>query len=119
MSIVKKKKPSSQPTTLSKRDIQFEKIIQISGIIFLLACLAVLGFIILLDLLNIIETTVTLNAATYSFIIFTGTSSGLTLGMGTVIKNNREQKRRYFFDWVIGEFFLCIMAIFAVGIYQW
>ena len=119
MSTVKKKKPSSQPTSISKLDIQFEKIIQISGIFFLLVCLAVLGFILLFDLLDIIETTVSLNAISFSLIIFTVASSGLTLGMGTVIKNNRDQKRRYFFDWMIGEFILCMMAIFVVGIYQW
>lgn len=114
-----KKKSSVQTTSISEIDIKFEKIIQIAGLIFLIACLVSFGVIGLLDLLDIIETNVSLNAMSFSFILFTGTSSGLTFGIGTVIKNNRDQKRRFFFDWMIGEFFLCMMAIFTVGIYQW
>ncbi len=118
MSKVRKKIPAGSTTSISKSDIQFEKIIQITGFIFLLACLSCLAIIGIFDLLDIMETTVSLNAISFAFILFTGTSSGLTFGMGMVIKNNREKKRKVFFDWMIGEFFLCIMAIFAVGIYQ-
>ncbi|MFX1274881.1 MAG: hypothetical protein ACFFBP_16715 [Promethearchaeota archaeon] len=114
-----KKRPASLQTSISEIDIKFEKIIQITGFLFLLACLGALGLLGLLDLANIIETDVSLNAMSFAFILFSGTSSGLTFGMGLVIKNNRDKKRRYFLDWLFGEFFLCMMAIFSVAIYQW
>ena len=117
MSKVKKKQIERQKA-ISEADIKFEKIIQFSGWIFLLALGGLLGGWVVLDtVLNIIN--LELNAMTFSLIIFTGTNSAISFGLATKIKNNRDKKKQFFFDWLIGEFLFCMVAIFSVAAYQW
>jgi len=116
MSKIKKKE--DRQSTISKEEIKFEKIIQFSGWIFLLALILFMGAWVVFDfLLDFIE--LELNASTFTFIIFTGTNSAISFGLATRIKNNRDQKKRLYFDWLLGEFLFCILAIFAVAVYQW
>ncbi|MHA1933521.1 MAG: hypothetical protein ACW96X_13335 [Promethearchaeota archaeon] len=113
-----KKKQIDRKRAISEIDIKFEKIIQFSGWIFLLGLGAFMGGWVLLDnILNMV--TLELNAMTFSFIIFIGTNSAVSFGLSTKIKNNPEKKRGFYFDWLLGEFLLCMFAIFAVAAYQW
>ena len=112
-----KKKKLERPTSISEIDIKFEKIIQFAGWIFLLAIVGLLGGWALLDMLNIYE--LYLEVISFTFIIFSAVSSAFCFGLATRIKNNRDQKKGIFLDWMLAEFLLCLFAIFAVAIYQW
>ena len=102
MSKIKKKE--DRQSTISKEEIKFEKIIQFSGWIFLLTLILFMGAWVVFDfLLDFIE--LELNASTFAFIIFTGTNSAISFGLATRIKNNRDQKKRLYFDWLLGEFY--------------
>ncbi|MFX0106471.1 MAG: hypothetical protein ACFE75_13425 [Candidatus Hodarchaeota archaeon] len=117
MSKIKKKRPSG-PSTISDLDIKFEKIIQFSGWMFLLALGGFMGAWILFDLiLEILE--LELSAMTYAFIIFTGTNSAISFALATKIRNNRDRKKEFFRDWLLGEFIFCMLAVFAVAVYVW
>lgn len=117
MSKVREKQKQHQKD-LSEFDIKFEKIIQFSGWIFLFALGALMGGWFLLDMvLEIID--LNLNAITFSFIIYTGTNSAVSFALASKIKNDRTKKREIFLDWLLGEFFLSMFAIFAVAAYQW
>jgi hypothetical protein len=117
MSKVKKKKADYE-STISREDVKFEKIIQFSGYTFLLALILFVGgwflFDYLLDIINIV-----LNASTYAIILFTGTNAAISFGLASKIKDNRKEKRKLFFDWLIGVFLISMIAIFAVAVYQW
>jgi hypothetical protein len=116
MSKIKKKK--DYESKISTEDIKFEKIIQFSGYMFLIALLLFMGAWVLLDfLLNIID--IELNASTYAIILFTGINSAISLGVASKIKSNRDEKKKLYFDWLIGVFLISMMAIFAVSVYQW
>lgn len=116
--MLKTKKKVDREDSLIEEDIKFEKIIQFSGWAFLFALILFMGAWILLDfLLNIIE--LELNASTFSFIIFTGTNSAISFGLATRVKNNRDQKKKLYYDWLVGEFLFCMFAIFAIAAYQW
>jgi hypothetical protein len=117
MSKIKKKRVTS-PSAISELDLQFEKIIQFSGWFFLLALIGFFGGWFLLDgILDLIV--LELNAMTYAFIIFTGTNIAISFALASKIKNNRENKKQLFLDWLIGEFIFCLLAIFTVAAYQW
>jgi hypothetical protein len=113
-----RKKQIDRKRAISEIDIKFEKIIQFSGWIFLLGLGAFMGgWVILDDIFNIV--TLSLNEATFSFIIFMGTNSAVSFGLATKIKKNPEKKKSFYLDWLLGEFLLCMIAIFAVAAYQW
>jgi hypothetical protein len=113
-----KKKPTRAPGGLSEEEVKLEKIVQFSGWIFLIVLLLFMGAWILLDsFLGMIE--IQLDASTYTLIIFTGTNAALSFGLATRIRKNRDQKRKLFFDWLVGEFLFSMLAIFAVAVYQW
>jgi len=112
-----KKKKFERPTSVSETDIKFEKIIQFSGWIFLLVLAGFLGGWALLDLLNLYE--LYLEVKSFTFIIFSGVSSAFCFGLATRIKNNRDQKRQLFLDWMLAEFMFCLFAILAISVYQW
>lgn len=112
-----KKRKAERPSSISETDIKFEKIIQFAGWIFLLVIVGFLGGCVLLDMLNIYE--LHLEAMSFTLIVFSGVSSAFCFGLTTRIKNNRDQKREIFLDWMIAEFFFCLFAIFAVAVYQW
>ncbi|MFX1302811.1 MAG: hypothetical protein ACFFBV_02605 [Promethearchaeota archaeon] len=113
-----KKKQLDRISTLSEFDIKFEKIIQFSGWIFLFALVGFMGAWILFDfVLEMID--LELTASTFTFIIFTGTNSAISFALATKIKNNRDKKKEFFHDWLIGEFLFCMFAIFAVAVYVW
>jgi len=117
MSIIKKKKASYE-STISKENIKFEKIIQFSGYAFLLALILLMGAWVFLDfILDIIE--IELNASTYAIILFTGTNTAISFGLASKIKENRSQKKKLYFDWLLGVFLISMMAIFAIAIYRW
>jgi hypothetical protein len=117
MSKVRKKQIERQKL-LSELDIKFEKIIQFSGWVFLLVLGGFMGGWVVLDtMLKMVD--LNLNAMTFSFIIFTGTNSAVSFGVASKIKNDRTKKREIFLDWLIGEFLLCMFAIFVVAAYQW
>ena len=113
-----REKPKQRQKNLSEFDIKFEKIVQSSGWMFLLALAAFMGGWFLLDMvLEIIDLNV--NAMTFSFIIFTGTNSAVSFALASKIKNDRTKKREIFLDWLLGEFLFSMFAIFAVAAYQW
>jgi hypothetical protein len=117
MSKVKKKRIVS-PQTISELDIKFEKIIQFSGWLFLLGLVGFLGAWLVLDgILEMID--LTLSAMTFTFIIFTGTNSAISFALASKIKNNRDRKKEFFLDWLLGEFLFGLFAIFAVAAYVW
>lgn len=116
MSKVKKKDRSSERQF--KEEIFFEKIIQFTGWIFLLVVLIFLGIWVIFDfILGIIDLVV--GTEVFVFILFMGINSGLSFGLTAVIKNNRDQKKTFFLDWLFGEFLLGIFTIFSIAAYQW
>ena len=117
MSKVKKKK-TDYDSKISKEDIKFEKIIQFSAYMFLIALILFVGAWILLDfLLDLIE--IELNASSYAIILFTGVNSAISFALASKIKDNRNEKKKLYFDWLIGVFLISMIAIFAVSVYQW
>ena len=113
-----KKKRIEDLTTISELDTSFEKIIQFSGWLFLLLLAGYMGVWLFLDsILKIME--LELTAISFSFILFTGTNSAISFALTTKIKNNRDKKKQFFLDWLVGEFIFCILAIFSVAVYQW
>ena len=117
MSKVREKQRKRQKDQ-SEFDIKFEKIIQFSGWMFLFALAAFMGGWFLLDtILEMID--LNLNAMTFSLIIFTGTNSAVSFALASKIKTDRTKKREILLDWLLGEFFLSMFAIFAVAAYQW
>jgi len=118
MSKIRKKAVDRSTTTISKRDITFEKAIQFSGWFSFIALSIFLGFWGIFDaLLEIME--ITIGEMQFAYIIFTGTSAGLSFGLSTKIRKNRDKKKDIFIDWLIAEFILCMFAIFSVAVYQW
>ena len=117
MSKVREKQKQRQKD-ISEFDVKFEKIIQFSGWMFLLALAVFMGGWFLLDMvLEMID--LNLNAMTFSIIIFIGTNSAVSFALASKIKNDRTKKREIFLDWLLGEFLLSMFAIFAVAAYQW
>ncbi|UCC19435.1 MAG: hypothetical protein JSV62_15250 [Promethearchaeota archaeon] len=117
MSKVKKKRAVT-PIKTSERDTNFEKIIRFSGWLFLLTLVGFFGAWIALDwVLEIVD--LELSAITFTFIIFIGTNSAISFALATKIKNNRERKKQFFHDWLLGEFIFGILAIFAIAAYVW
>jgi len=110
-----KKKPTGLHGGLSEEEVKFEKIIQFSGWIFLIALISLMGTFIIFDSVFELE----LNASIFTLIIFFGTNSAISFGLATRIRKNRDQKKKLYFDWLMGEFLLGIIAIFAVAVYQW
>ncbi|MFX1339630.1 MAG: hypothetical protein ACFFDK_13540 [Promethearchaeota archaeon] len=117
MSKIKKKRTASL-SPISELDLKFEKIIQFSGWIFLLALIGFFGAWFLLDgVLNMID--LELGAITFAIIVFIGTNIAISFALASKIKNNRDNKKQLFLDWLIGEFIFCMFAIFTVAAYQW
>ena len=111
MSKVKKKDRSSG--SQFKEDIIFEKIIQFTAWIFLLVVLIFLGIWVIFDfVLGIIE--LQIGAEAFAFILFMGINSGLSFGLTVIIKNNRDQKRTYFLDWLFGEFLKMTGRVYSI-----
>ena len=117
MSKIKKKRIEDQKT-ISDLDIRFAKIFQFSGWLFLLLLGGFMGAWILLDtIMEMIN--LNLNAMSYSFIIFIGTNSAISFALATRIKSSGDKKKQIFLDWMLGEFIFCMLAVFAVAVYQW
>lgn len=113
-----KKKPVVSSSAISELDIKFKKIVQFSGWLFLLSLLGFLGGWLILDnILDIIN--LELDAVEFTIIIFTGTNSAISFALASKIKNNRDKKRQYFLDWLLGEFIFCMLAVFTIAAYQW
>lgn len=117
MSKIKKKRIVST-SAISEFDIKFEKIIQFSGWLFLLSLLGFFAAWFVLD--NILEImNFELESWTFAIILFTGTNSAISFGLATKLKNNRDKKRQYFLDWLVGEFIFCMLAVFTIAAYIW
>jgi hypothetical protein len=117
MSKVRQKQKQSQKD-ISEFDVKFEKIVRFSGWMFLFALAALLGGWFLLDtVLEIID--LNLDAITFSLIIFIGTNSAVSFALASKVKSDRTKKRQILLDWLLGEFFLSMFAIFTVAAYQW
>ncbi len=113
-----KKKPTRSPGGLSQEEVVFEKVINFSGWMFLIALLFILSAFFIFDMiLDLIE--LTLNASTFTLLIFTGTNAAISFGLATRVKKNRDQKRKLFLDWLLGQFIFCIIAVFVIAAYQW
>ena len=113
-----KKKPTRSPGGLSQEEIVFEKVIQFSGWMFLIALLMFLSAFFVFDMiLDLIE--LTLNASTFTLIIFTGTNAAISFALATRVKKNRDQKRKLFSVLKFGQFIFCLVAVFVVAAYQW
>ncbi len=113
-----RKTETGQQTQISEVDVKLQKILNISGILFLIASVGLLLLIVGLDLLNILETQKTLNKITFVLIVFTGISSAFTLVVSIKIKKS-ENKRTIFFDWIFAQFLVCLISIFSLSVYQW
>ena len=118
MSKVKKKRIDRSTTTISKKDINFEKILQFSAWFFLIACSGVLAYWALFDVI-LDRMVIHIGAMYFTYILFTGTSAALCFALVTKIRKNRDKKKEIMIDWLIAEFLFCMFAIFAVAIYQW
>ena len=118
MSKVKKQRIDRTTTTISKKDIQFEKILQFSGWIFLLAFSIYMGYWLLFDVI-LKSFVIKIGPMQFSYFIFTGTSAALCFTLVTKIRKNRDKKKEIFIDWLIGEFLFGMFAIIAVAIYVW
>lgn len=115
-----KKEPEVQEKKADTLDDKFVKILEFAGWIFLLVVAGYVAIWLFADLvLNISSIIFTSNAYSFTFVIFTGTSSALCFGLASNIKQNPEKKKIWFLDWMIGEFLLCVFAIFALAVYQW
>ncbi len=113
-----KKKPTQSPGGLSQEEIVFEKVINFSGWMFLIALLALISAFFIFDMiLDLIE--LTLNASTFTLIIFTGTNAAISFALATRVKKNRDQKRKLFIDWLLGQFIFSMIAVFVIAAYQW
>jgi hypothetical protein len=113
-----KKKPTRTPGGLSQEEIVFEKVIQFSGWIFFIVLLILLSAFFIFDmLLDLIV--LRLNASTFALTIFTGANSAICFALASRVKENRDQKRKLFIDWLMSEFLICMIAIFVVAAYQW
>lgn len=113
-----RKKRIDRVSEISKLDLKFQKIIQFSGWFFLLILGGFMGIWILFDyILSLIQ--IELTAMTYAFIIFIGTNSAVSFAFAAKLKENNENKQKFFQDWIVGEFLFCLFAIFAVAVYQW
>jgi hypothetical protein len=113
-----KKKPTRLPGGLSREEVVFEKVIHFSGWIFLIVLLVLLSAFFIFDyMLDLIV--LQLNESTFTLVIFTGTNSAISFAVATRVKANRDQKKKLFFDWLLGEFILCMIAVFVVAAYQW
>ncbi|MFX1442523.1 MAG: hypothetical protein ACFFHV_03840 [Promethearchaeota archaeon] len=118
MSKIKKKTEERSTTTISKKDIAFEKSIRFCAWFFLISLSVFLAYYGIFDvLLERIDLEIT--AVLFSYAIFTGTSSALCFALSTKISRNRDRKSEIFIDWIIAEFLLCMFAIFSVAVYQW
>jgi len=114
-----KKKPVQSPASISE-DVKLIKMIQIAGWFFILALLTYFAVWVVFDFILDVEfIDIHMDAVTYSFIIFTGSSSALCFALASKIKNNTERKREFFIDWLIGELLFAMFAIFSVAIYLW
>jgi hypothetical protein len=114
----KKKTIGGPPTTISKKDILFEKSIQFTGWIFLVVFGIFMAFYGIFDvILNTYD--IIIGAMQFSYIIFTGTSAALCFALASRIRRNRDKKKEIFVDWLIAEFLFCMFAIFSVAAYQW
>ncbi len=117
MSKVKKKKLRPRKKHVEEEEPPLIKIVRIAGWFFLIIVGVILGTWGLFDAaLELIE--LKLDAISFSFIIFTGTSSALCFGLETKMKNNIFAIRQLFLDWILGEFIFCLFAIFTVAVYQ-
>jgi hypothetical protein len=118
MSKEKKKAVEGTTTTISREDIRFEKSIQLTAWLFLIAFgifMTIYGvFDVILKLYDI-----KIEAIQFAYIIFNGTSAALCFGLSSKIRKNRDRKKEIFVDWLIAEFIFCMFAIFSVAVYQW
>ncbi|MBD3254911.1 MAG: hypothetical protein GF383_07445 [Candidatus Lokiarchaeota archaeon] len=118
MSKTKKERADRSTTTISEKDIAFEKLIQYAGVMFLISLSIFMLYYLIVDvILNTVE--IEIGSMQFSFIIFTGISATLCFALSTKIKKNREIKRKIFIDWLVAEFLFCMFAIFSVAVYQW
>ncbi|MEJ2248390.1 MAG: hypothetical protein P8Y70_09310 [Candidatus Lokiarchaeota archaeon] len=112
------KRPPTKQRKISE-DTKLEKVMMFVGWSFLITLGGFLGFWLIFDnLLDISFINLQLDALTFSFIIFTGTSSAFGFGVATLIKNNRQIRRKRFLDFLVGEFLLCMFALFLLAAYQ-
>ncbi len=113
------KKPADRSVTgVSKLDIKFEKIIQFTGWIYLIALGIFMGYWGLFDTV-LKKVDVSLDPMSYAFVLFTGSSAALCFGLMTRIQKNRDQKKKIFLDYLTGEFLFGMFSIFAVAVYVW
>ncbi len=114
-----KKKPIERTTPISE-DIKLIKMVQFAGWIFMLAFIGYFGAWVILDyLLDVSFIDIEADEVTFTYLIFTGTSSAFCFGLSTKINNNKERKREFFIDWLCGEFLFCMFAIITLSAYQW
>jgi hypothetical protein len=117
MSKIKKKAKEPIDSSL-RQDIIFEKIIQLSGWMFLFALVIFLGGWFVLDIILNLDI-LSLGAPTLTVTIFLGINSAFSFGLASKVKENRDQKKKLYLDWLIAEFLFSMIAIFAVSVYQW
>jgi len=118
MSKIKKKPIDRSTTTVTKKDINFEKILQFAGLFFLIAFSWFIVYWIFFDVILNKEEIVT-GRMHVAYLIFTAYSAVFCFALTTKTKKNRDRKKSIFVDWLIAEFFFCVFAIFVVAIYIW
>lgn len=119
MSKIKKKRPDSPSTGISEMDIKFIKIINTAGWLSLLAFgifFAIWGlFDMALKLIDIDSD----SPLVFAYLVYTGTLAVFSITLGTKLDKDRDKKREYFLEWMVGVFLLVLFSIFALAVYQW
>ena len=115
-----KKKKLQESSSSYETDIRFERSIEFIGWLYFLALVGLLSVWLIFDAILDVPM-IDLQADIYSFtyIAFTGTASAFSFALAWNLKNNREKKKTLVFDWLIGQFLLCLFTIFVLAIYQW
>jgi hypothetical protein len=104
----------------SEVDTRLIKTLGIAGAIFLLIFIVYMGIWVVTNyILDISVFLFTENEYSFTFIIFTSTSSALTFGLAANIRENREKKKKLFIDWIIAEFIIVVFITFVLAAYQW
>lgn len=118
MSKVKKRSAERPSSTISEEDIKFERIIQISGWIFLLL---VVGFFAVWGLfdyaLELIE--IEIDRMIFAFVVFSGSNAALNMGLKSMIRKNRDEKKSIFLNWMVAQILFASIAILSIAAYQW
>ncbi|TFG00427.1 MAG: hypothetical protein EU541_02320 [Promethearchaeota archaeon] len=115
-----KQKRKKKALEESEVDSRLIKTLGITGALFLFIFIGYMGIWVIINyVLDISFILFTENEYSFTFVIFTCTSSALTFGLRANIRENQEKKKKLFINWIISEFIIVVFAIFVLAAYQW